>query len=171
MIQTKPVGMRSRHDFLNCPFVVQSELSAAQLKAEFVTMELAHGRDRGNPLCKVTDRPSTSTSWPATRGCLAGVGVDAYLGDLLAEMYEGGRVGAHKVTLRLRTSRCLHSRPSASSPSPLRQPGRQRQELSAVPPDMPAHQANHSPPLGALITTTGSPPDSQSSSITTAHNV
>jgi 2-amino-4-hydroxy-6-hydroxymethyldihydropteridine diphosphokinase len=57
VIQTKPVGMHSRHDFLNCLFVVQSDLSPVQLKAEFVTMELAHGRDRSNPLCKVADRP------------------------------------------------------------------------------------------------------------------
>lgn len=27
VIQTKPVGMHSRHDFLNCLFVVQSDLS------------------------------------------------------------------------------------------------------------------------------------------------
>ena len=33
VIRTTPVGMRSHHDFLNCLFVVQSELSAAQLKA------------------------------------------------------------------------------------------------------------------------------------------
>jgi len=87
-------------DFLNCLFVVQSELSAGQLKAEFVTMELAHGRDRGNPLCKVTDR-SLDIDILASheRDAFAGVGVDAYLRDLLAEMYEGGRVGAHKVAL------------------------------------------------------------------------
>lgn len=142
VIQTTPVGMRSHHDFLNCLFVVQSELSVAQLKAEFVTMELAHGRDRGNPLCKVTDRPLDIDILAShERDAFAGVAVDAYLGDLLAEMYEGGRVGAHKVTLRLRTSKVFAQQAFGQQPVALRQPTDERQELSAVPPDMPAHQA------------------------------
>lgn len=102
VIQTKPVGMHSRHDFLNCLFVVQSDLSPVQLKAEFVTMELAHGRDRSNPLCKVADRPlDIDILACGERDDFAEAGVDAYLGDLLAEMYQGGSVDSGKVTLGL----------------------------------------------------------------------
>ena len=102
VIQTKPVGMHSRHDFLNCLFVVQSDLSPVQLKAEFVTMELAHGRDRSNPLCKVADRPlDIDILACGERDDFAEAGVDAYLGDLLAEMYQGASVDTGKVTLGL----------------------------------------------------------------------
>ena len=146
VIQTTPVGMRSHHDFLNCLFVVQSELSAAQLKAEFVTMELAHGRDRGNPLCKVTDRPLDIDILAShERDAFAGVGVDAYLRDLLAEMYEGGRVGAHKVALRLQTSKVFAQQSFGQQPVALHQAAEQRQELPAVHPDLPAHQASIRP--------------------------
>lgn len=106
VIQTKPVGMRSSHDFLNCLLVVESELSASQLKAEFVTMELTHGRDRSNPLCKVTDRPlDIDILASAPLDSFAAAEVDAYLGELLAELYERRSVRAHKVALRLPTSK------------------------------------------------------------------
>jgi len=98
VIQTKPVGMQSRHDFLNCLFVVQSELSATQLKAEFVTMELTHGRDR------------TSAR------------VDAYLGDLLTEMYRGGHIDAGKVTLSLPGSKVFAKQVFGHAPVELSQP-------------------------------------------------
>ncbi|MNJ73372.1 hypothetical protein D3C77_701590 [compost metagenome] len=67
--------------------------------------------------------------------------MDAYLGDLLAEMYEGGRVGAHKVTLRMQTSKVFAPLNFGQQPVTLRQPAEQRQELAAVHPDLPAHQA------------------------------
>ena len=85
VIQTKPVGMHSSHDFLNCLFVAESELAPHQLKAHFVAMELAHGRDRSDPRCKVLDRPldidilasSQSDDFSTAR-------VDAYLDELTA---------------------------------------------------------------------------------------
>ena len=65
-------------------------------------MELAHGRDRNHPLCSWRTGRSTSTSRPGTRrDDFAAVGVDAYLGELLAEMYLGGRIEAGKVVLSL----------------------------------------------------------------------
>lgn len=106
VIQTKPVGMHSRHDFLNCLFIVESELSPAQLKAEFVTMELAHGRDRNHPLCKVADRPlDIDILADNPNDSFAKAGVDAYLGELLAELYSSGAVLARRVALRLPTSK------------------------------------------------------------------
>lgn len=104
VIQTKPVGMHSSHDFLNCLFVAESELAPHQLKAHFVAMELAHGRDRRDPRCKVLDRPldidilasSQSDDFSTAR-------VDAYLDELLAELYGRGQVHDRKVTLPLHT--------------------------------------------------------------------
>ncbi|WP_339013162.1 2-amino-4-hydroxy-6-hydroxymethyldihydropteridine diphosphokinase [Aeromonas popoffii] len=104
VIQTKPVGMHSRHDFLNCLFVTESTLAPQQLKTFFIAMELAHGRDRSDPNCKVLDRPldidilasSPTDDFAATR-------VDAYLNELLAELYGQGEVHDHKVMLPLHT--------------------------------------------------------------------
>ncbi|HEH9404758.1 TPA: 2-amino-4-hydroxy-6-hydroxymethyldihydropteridine diphosphokinase [Aeromonas bestiarum] len=104
VIQTKPVGIHSRHDFLNCLFVTESTLTPLQLKTVFIAMELAHGRDRSDPNCKVLDRPldidilasNPTDDFAATR-------VDAYLNELLAELYGQGEVRDRKVTLPLHT--------------------------------------------------------------------
>ncbi|MNS46465.1 hypothetical protein D3C72_789630 [compost metagenome] len=60
-------------------------------------------------------------------------------------MYEGGRVGAHKVTLRLQTSKVFAQQSFGQQPVALRQAAEQRQELPAVHPDLPAHQATIRP--------------------------
>ncbi|MGL5814812.1 MAG: 2-amino-4-hydroxy-6-hydroxymethyldihydropteridine diphosphokinase [Aeromonas sp.] len=123
VIQTKPVGMHSRHDFLNCLFVIESELSQPQLKAEFVLMELAHGRDRSNPLCKVTDRPLDIDILAQGLGDdFAGAGVDTYLGELLAEFYGLGQVHERKVVLRLPTSKVFTAPLLGQGPVELWQP-------------------------------------------------
>lgn len=104
VIQTKPVGIHSSHDFLNCLFVAESMLAPQQLKAYFIDMELAHGRDRSNPHCKVLDRPldiDILASCPTNH--FAAIPVDAYLNELLAELYGEGEVHDHKVTLPLHT--------------------------------------------------------------------
>lgn len=135
VIQTKPVGMQSRHDFLNCLFIVESELSQAQLKAEFVTMELTHGRDRGNPLCKVTDRPlDIDILAQGQSDDFAGAGVDSYLGELLAEFYDQGQVHDHKVTLRLHTSKVFAEPLFGQQPVHLWQPSEERQGAISVQP-------------------------------------
>ncbi|MGS3142679.1 2-amino-4-hydroxy-6-hydroxymethyldihydropteridine diphosphokinase [Aeromonas sanarellii] len=141
VIRTKPVGMHSHHDFLNCLFVVQSELSPAQLKAEFVTMELAHGRDRNHPLCKVADRPLDIDilAWDE-RDDFAAVGVDAYLGELLAEMYLGGRIEAGKVVLSLPGSKVFARQHFGHSPVDLLLPEEHR-GLGGTPPDRASHHA------------------------------
>ncbi|ALP43525.1 MULTISPECIES: 2-amino-4-hydroxy-6-hydroxymethyldihydropteridine diphosphokinase [Aeromonas] len=87
VIQTKPVGMTSPHDFLNCLFVVESPLSSGELKGHFVALEQAHGRDRSDPLCKVKDRPldiDILASHPL--GDFSAARVDSYLEALLAEL-------------------------------------------------------------------------------------
>jgi len=104
VIQTKPVGMHSRHDFLNCLFVTESTLAPQQLKTFFIAMELAHGRDRSDPNCKVLDRPldiDILASSPTDD--FAAILVDAYLNELLAELYGQGEVHDHKVMLPLHT--------------------------------------------------------------------
>lgn len=135
VIRTKPVGMRSRHDFLNCLFIVESELSLAQLKAEFVTMELAHGRDRSNPLCKVADRPldiDILASGPIDS--FASAEVDTYLGELLAECYGGAQVRDRKVTLHLHTSKVFARQSFGQCPVELWQPVDDRQTATTVHP-------------------------------------
>ncbi|MGL5993635.1 MAG: 2-amino-4-hydroxy-6-hydroxymethyldihydropteridine diphosphokinase, partial [Aeromonas sobria] len=57
VIRTEPVGMQSCNHFLNCLLIVESGLDPASLKQIFVALEIAHGRDRSDPLCKVHDRP------------------------------------------------------------------------------------------------------------------
>lgn len=123
VIQTKPVGMHSHHDFLNCLFIIESELSLPQLKAEFVLMELAHGRDRNNPLCKVADRPlDIDILAQGERDDFAKAGVDAYLEELLAEFYGRGQVHDRKVALRLPTSKVFTAPLLGQEPVELWQP-------------------------------------------------
>lgn len=141
VIQTKPVGMRSRHDFLNCLFIVESELSLAQLKAEFVSMELLHGRDRSHPLCKLRDRPLDIDILACDeRDDFADAGVDAYLGELLAEMYRGGRIEAGKVALSLPGSKVFARQHFGHSPVELLLPDECR-GLGGTPSDRASHHA------------------------------
>lgn len=102
VIRTKPVGMHSSHDFLNCLLVVESPLDAARLKQHFVALELAHGRDRSDPLCKVHDRPLDIDILASNRsGDFATAEVDSYLAELLAELYGHGEVHDPKVALQV----------------------------------------------------------------------
>ena len=100
VIRTKPVGMHSSHDFLNCLLVVESPLDAARLKQHFVALEVAHGRDRSDPLCKVHDRPLDIDILASNRSSdFATAEVDSYLAELLAELYGHGEVHDPKVAL------------------------------------------------------------------------
>lgn len=102
VIRTKPVGMHSRHDFLNCLLVLESQLDPASLKQTFIALELAHGRDRSLPLSKVSDRPLDIDILASSQhGDFASARVDSYLAELLAELYGGDDVQAPKVALRL----------------------------------------------------------------------
>ena len=102
VIRTKPVGMHSSHDFLNCLLVVESPLDAVRLKQRFVALEVAHGRDRSDPLCKVHDRPLDIDILASnTHGDFATAEVDSYLAELLAELYGHGEVHDPKVMLQV----------------------------------------------------------------------
>ncbi|MBP8219378.1 2-amino-4-hydroxy-6-hydroxymethyldihydropteridine diphosphokinase [Aeromonas allosaccharophila] len=102
VIRTKPVGMHSSHDFLNCLLVVESPLDAVRLKQRFVALEVAHGRDRSDPLCKVHDRPLDIDILASnTHGDFATAEVDSYLAELLAELYGHGEVHDPKVALQV----------------------------------------------------------------------
>lgn len=102
VIRTKPVGMHSSHDFLNCLLVVESPLDAVHLKQRFVALEVAHGRDRSDPLCKVHDRPlDIDILTSNTHGNFATAEVDSYLAELLAELYGHGEVHDPKVALQV----------------------------------------------------------------------
>lgn len=102
VIRTKPVGMHSSHDFLNCLLVVESPLDAVHLKQRFVALEVAHGRDRSDPLCKVHDRPLDIDILASnTHGNFATAEVDSYLAELLAELYGHGEVHDPKVALQV----------------------------------------------------------------------
>ncbi|MGL4918247.1 MAG: 2-amino-4-hydroxy-6-hydroxymethyldihydropteridine diphosphokinase [Aeromonas allosaccharophila] len=102
VIRTKPVGMHSNHDFLNCLLVVESPLDAVHLKQRFVALEVAHGRDRSDPLCKVHDRPLDIDILASnTHGNFATAEVDSYLAELLAELYGHGEVHDPKVALQV----------------------------------------------------------------------
>lgn len=57
VITTKPVAMESNSDFLNGLFVIETELSATELKLEFNQIEIEFGRDREDPRCSILDRP------------------------------------------------------------------------------------------------------------------
>ncbi|MBC8674003.1 2-amino-4-hydroxy-6-hydroxymethyldihydropteridine diphosphokinase [Aeromonas hydrophila] len=122
VIQTKPVGMHSAM-ISSTACSSPSELAPHQLKAHFVAMELAHGRDRSDPRCKVLDRPldidilasSQSDDFSTAR-------VDAYLDELLAELYGRGQVHDRKVTLplhtRLMAGKVIEERQVGLAPSP-----------------------------------------------------
>ncbi|XEI33142.1 2-amino-4-hydroxy-6-hydroxymethyldihydropteridine diphosphokinase [Aeromonas veronii] len=102
VIRTKPVGMHSSHDFLNCLLVLESPLDAARLKQHFVALEVAHGRDRSDPLCKVHDRPLDIDILASNlSGDFATAAVDSYLTELLAELYGHGEVHDPKVALQV----------------------------------------------------------------------
>lgn len=102
VISTKPVGMHSSHDFLNCLLILESELDASALKQTFVAMEMGHGRDRSDPLCKVHDRPLDIDILASNpHGDFAAEQVDSYLIELLAELYGRGEVHAPKVALQV----------------------------------------------------------------------
>ncbi len=57
MMQTEPVGMQSKHKFLNFVIYFPSDLKSSELKEYFNTIETKLGRDRSDPLCKIKDRP------------------------------------------------------------------------------------------------------------------
>lgn len=102
VIRTKPVGMHSSNDFLNCLLVVESPLDAVHLKQRFVALEVAHGRDRSDPLCKVHDRPLDIDILASnTHGDFTTAEVDSYLAELLAELYGHGEVHDPKVALQV----------------------------------------------------------------------
>ncbi|MFM5811699.1 2-amino-4-hydroxy-6-hydroxymethyldihydropteridine diphosphokinase [Aeromonas veronii] len=102
VIRTKPVGMHSSHDFLNCLLVVESPLDATSLKQYFIALEVAHGRDRSDPLCKVHDRQLDIDILASnTHGDFATAEVDSYLAELLAELYGHGEVHDPKVALQV----------------------------------------------------------------------
>jgi 2-amino-4-hydroxy-6-hydroxymethyldihydropteridine diphosphokinase len=91
--------MHSRHDFLNCLFVVQSDLSPSSSRPSLSPWSWPMAGSQ-QPLCKVADRPlDIDILACGERDDFAEAGVDAYLGDLLAEMYQGGSVDSGKVTL------------------------------------------------------------------------
>ncbi|MGL5287671.1 2-amino-4-hydroxy-6-hydroxymethyldihydropteridinediphosphokinase [Aeromonas sp. RU39B] len=101
IIRTEPVGMSSHNDFLNCLFVLQSDLDAATLKRHFVELEGAHGRDRSDPQCKVRDRPlDIDILAGRERADFTDVEVDSYLSGLLAELYGTPLPAERKVGLR-----------------------------------------------------------------------
>jgi 2-amino-4-hydroxy-6-hydroxymethyldihydropteridine diphosphokinase len=108
VIRTKPVGMQSRHDFLNCLLVVESSLDQTSLKRTLAALEVAHGRDRSDPLCKVHDRP-LDIDILASRpdGDFAATRVDPYLTELLAELYGHGEVHDPKVALPVQLPKTL----------------------------------------------------------------
>jgi len=103
VIRTKPVGMQSRHDFLNCLVVLESDLDNSTLKQLFVSLEVAHGRDRSDPLCKVHDRPLDIDILASSADhAFAATPVDSYLTALLAELYGTGKVNDPKEELRVK---------------------------------------------------------------------
>lgn len=102
VIQTKPVGIKSRHDFLNCLFITECTLTLQHLKTFFVAMELAHGRDRSNPDCKILDRPLDIDILASNKeNDFSATQVDVYLNELLAELHGQGEVHDQKVMLLL----------------------------------------------------------------------
>ncbi|MGY3926127.1 2-amino-4-hydroxy-6-hydroxymethyldihydropteridine diphosphokinase [Aeromonas simiae] len=87
-IRTQPVGMVSQNEFINCLFVIHSPHPREELKRRFIQLELAHGRDRGDPACKIRDRPLDIDILACDEaGHFLHVEVDEYLRDLLAELH------------------------------------------------------------------------------------
>lgn len=81
---TDPVGMTSRHRFVNFCAFVPSELEPAACKAICVGIEVAMGRDRAHPSCKTRDRAAdldliTQLRPPASPRDLDALPIDAYL--------------------------------------------------------------------------------------------
>jgi 2-amino-4-hydroxy-6-hydroxymethyldihydropteridine diphosphokinase len=56
-IYTAPVGMCSQRQFINALFYLHCELTERSLKQLFNQLETEHGRDRGDSLSSVKDRP------------------------------------------------------------------------------------------------------------------
>ncbi|MGL5032024.1 MAG: 2-amino-4-hydroxy-6-hydroxymethyldihydropteridine diphosphokinase [Aeromonas sp.] len=137
VICTKPVGMHSCHDFLNCLLILQTPLDITALKQSFIALEMAHGRNRHDPLCKIRDRPLDIDILASHQdGDFSHIEVDAYLSELLAEWYgrRGVKIGvASEVPNKVNTAApCkvlapkveLHVQlPSATNESPLNQMG------------------------------------------------
>jgi len=55
-IPTSPVDMDTENDFLNALFVIQTSMSAHELKREFNHIEETLGRDRSDPERSLKDR-------------------------------------------------------------------------------------------------------------------
>jgi len=58
VIKTRPVGIRSHHDFLNAVVFVETDLDADRLKACFNDIEERLGRDRSDSARHTKDRPA-----------------------------------------------------------------------------------------------------------------
>lgn len=55
-IPTSPVNMNTDRNFLNALFIIQTPMTADQLKCEFNKIEEALGRDRSDPQRSLKDR-------------------------------------------------------------------------------------------------------------------
>lgn len=106
VIQTKPVAMQSRHDFLNCLLVMESTLNQSELKACFIALEIRHGRDRGHPQSKLLDRP-LDIDILACRSTpdFAALAVDSYLSPLQRELFFAVPAPHPKVELHIHSNR------------------------------------------------------------------
>ena len=81
---TDPVGITSRHRFVNFCAFVPSDLEPAACKEVCVGIEVAMGRDRTHPACKTRDRPADidlvgRLSMASLRADLDALLPDAYL--------------------------------------------------------------------------------------------
>ncbi|MGL6626476.1 2-amino-4-hydroxy-6-hydroxymethyldihydropteridine diphosphokinase [Aeromonas jandaei] len=137
VISTKPVGMHSSHDFLNCLLILESELDASALKQAFVAMEVGHGRDRSDPLCKVHDRPLDIDILASNpHGDFAAEQVDSYLIELLAELYGRGEVHDPKVALQLHlpagSGKTVHIQSIGLEPATVCMPSEHGQSAPAI---------------------------------------
>ncbi|MDN7127101.1 2-amino-4-hydroxy-6-hydroxymethyldihydropteridine diphosphokinase [Pseudidiomarina terrestris] len=54
---TRPVDINTQHDFLNALFIIETDLTAEQLKEQFNAIEERLGRDRSDPRSSEKDRP------------------------------------------------------------------------------------------------------------------
>ncbi len=88
---TDPVGIMSRHRFVNFCAFVPSDLEPTACKAVCVGIEVAMGRDRAHPACKTRDRPADidlvgRLSMATLRADLGALSPDAYLADPCREI-------------------------------------------------------------------------------------
>lgn len=88
---TAPIGITSRHRFVNFCAFVPSDLEPAACKAVCVGIEIAMGRDRTHPACKTRDRPADidlvgRLSMATLRADLDSLQPDAYLADPCREI-------------------------------------------------------------------------------------